>query len=142
VTDKLCKHGRKLCSECVYVTDAAKRMYDIVQSYVAFVEYDERIRSWVAIRLLDGGSDGVLYGSKADAVRHTDEFTHLYFSYRGAPQGFTNVRDAAIYLEFHRLAFNAGGRWADKDDRTGGPDLIMSQTKEDFWDQFNVLRGQ
>lgn len=136
-----CKHGRQLCSECIFVSDPAKRAFDIVASYVAFVDFDQRIRSWVAIRLSDGGSDGALYDSKREAVRHqSDEFTCAYFSYRGAPNGFASPKEAAIWLEYHRQAYDAGFRLPDPDAATGGPDLIMPTPNEQVQLQLAQLR--
>lgn len=139
--DNLCQHGRKLCSDCIFVTDAAKRAYDIVRGYVHFVEYDERIRSWVALRLEDGGSDGALYDSKREAVRHQAwEQQCAYFSYRGAPNGFVTPKDAAIWLEYHRQAYLAGFRLVDPDDVHGGRDLIMPLTNEQLGMQLRDLQ--
>lgn len=127
----------------MHVTDAAKRARDIIASYVAFVPWDERIRSWVAIRLSDGGSDGALYDSKREAVRHqSDEFTCAYFSYRGAPHGFSSAKDAAIWLEYHRQAYDAGFRTPDPDAASGGPDLIMPTPSEQVGLQLGRWRGQ
>jgi hypothetical protein len=138
--DEKCQHGRAVCSECCNIPDSARRAYDIVRSYTAFVEYDERIRSWVALRLEDGGSDGTLYDSKVDAIRHqTHEQSCAYFSYRGAPNGFANVRDAAVWLEYHRHIYSRGGRNVDPDDAHGGPDVIMPTTQEQVMMQLRDL---
>jgi hypothetical protein len=140
MADELCKHGRRVCSDCIAVPDSAKRAYDIVRSYVTFVEYETRVRSWVALRLEDGGSDGTLYDSKRDAIRHqASEQLCAYFSYRGAPNGFGNVRDAAVWLEFHRHAYSAGMRLVDPDDAHGGQDLIMPTPAESVMDQLRRL---
>jgi hypothetical protein len=109
---------------------------------VAFVDYSERIRSWVAVRLSDGGSDGSLYPSKREAVRHqSNEFNHAYFSYRGAPNGFASVKEAAIWLEFHRQAYDAGFRLPDPDAASGGPELIMPTPNEQVMLQLDRFRG-
>jgi hypothetical protein len=138
---EVCKeHGRRVCSQCIFVDDAAKRAYDIVRSYTAFVEYSERIGKWVALRLSDGGSDGTLYDSKRDAIRHqAHEQMCAYFSYRGAPEGFANVKDAAVWLEFHRHAYDNGFRLADPDDPGGGPELIMPTAEEQLYGQLRRL---
>lgn len=129
--NKCRRHGRIVCSECVHITDAAKRAYDSVRLHVHATTYEERVSSWAAIRLEDGGSDGVLYASKRDAIRHqADEFLCAYFSYRGAPNGLTSYKDAAIWLAFHRHAYDRGFRLPDPDDRRGGPDLIMPTARE------------
>lgn len=127
----------------MYATDEAKRCRDIIASYVAFVDYSERIRSWVAIRLSDGGSDGALYDSKREAVRHQpDEFLCAYFSYRGAPNGFSSVKEAAVWLEFHRQAYDSGFRLPDPDAASGGPELIMPTPGEQVMLQLDRFRGR
>lgn len=138
----LCGHGRKICSDCVVVTDAARRAFDIVNAYVTFTDFSHRIRCWVALRLADGGSDGNLYESKRDAVRHqSDEKLCAYFSYRNAPNGFTSAKDAQLYMDYHRAAYDAGFRLPDPDDLSGGPELIMPTTQEQLMMQRQLMMG-
>jgi hypothetical protein len=140
MTDEKCCHGRYVCYDCVHVGDSAKRAYDIVRAYVHFVEYSERIGKWVALRLEDGGSDGVLYDSKRDAIRHqAHEQLCAYFSYRGAPNGFANVRDTAAWMAYHRHAYDRGARLPDPDDAGGGPELIMPTAEEQVFMQLRDL---
>lgn len=130
--DEKCWHGRRICVDCVIVGDPAKRAFDIARSYAVFTPWDELIRSWIAFRLSDGGSDGTLYGSRAEAIRHqAHEMQCAYFSYRNAPNGFKSPKDAALYLEFHRAAYDRGMRLVDPD----GPELMMPLTNEDFLNQ-------
>jgi hypothetical protein len=137
-----CGHGRDICSECIVVDDAAKRAHDIVRGLAVFTDYDTRIRSFVAIRLSDGGSDQVLYGSKQDAVRHQlSEQQCAYFSFRGCPNGFASARDAAIFLAWHRMAYDNGFRLPDPDDAHGGPDLAIPSSMEHVQNQLNRLRN-
>lgn len=115
-----------LCASCVIVTDAAKRAYDIVNAVVHYTDWSYRIRLWVALRLADGGSDGTLYESRREAVRHqAHEQQCAYFSYRGAPNGFASHKDAQLYLDYHRHAYDNGARLPDPDAPNGGPELIM-----------------
>lgn len=140
---KLCEHGRAICFDCAIVGDAARRAYDIVNSYVHFVPWDERINSWIAIRLSDGGSDGVLYQSKRDAVRHQpDEFMCAYFSYRTAPNGFGSKRDAQLWMDITRAAYDAGMRSGDPDAASGGPDLILPTGIEHVYNQLGRLNAR
>jgi len=140
MSDNLCQHGRKVCSECQHVTDAGKRAFDIARSYCAFVDYDTLVRSWIAFRLEDGGSDGTLYDSKIDAIRNQAyEQQCAYFSYRGSPNGFASARDAAIWLEYHRHIYSNGGRLVDPDDAHGGPDIIMPTAEEQVIGQLRRL---
>ena len=130
-TTDLCQHGRKVCTDCVVVTDAARRAFDIVNSYVHFTEFEHRVKCWVVLRLADGGSDGTLYESRREAVRHqSDEKLCAYFSYRNSPNGFASRKDAQLYLDYHRMAYDQGFRLPDPDASNGGPELIMPTARE------------
>jgi len=138
----LCGHGRKVCSDCVVVTDAGRRAFDQVNMHVWCTPWEQRIRSWVALRLADGGSDGTLYESRLAAVRHqSDERLCAYFSYRGAPNGFASRKDAQLFLDYHRMAYDAGFRLPDPDAPDGGPDLIMPTPAEQLLLQRALMMG-
>lgn len=135
-----CRHGNLVCSQCVVVEDSGKRCHGIVNSYVAFMPFDQLKYSWLAIRLSDGGYDGNLYHSKRDAVRHQlDEFLCAYFAYVNAPNGFANPREAQIWLNFQRHVYDAGFRLADPDAKSGGMDLITPLRVEDMSHQLKIL---
>ncbi len=121
MTDK-CRHGRAICSRCVIITDAAKRMSGNINAHVVFTDPGQLRGSWLAIRLADGSCDGVLYGTKADAIRHQlHEQLCLYFPL-GRALGGANPKDCQILLDLHRHIYDAGGRLADAE----APDLIVS----------------
>lgn len=106
-------------------TDEAKRASDIINAYYSYVPLDRLLRSWVAIRLSDGGSDGVLYDSKRDAVRHqSDEFLCAYISLRNCPNGVSKL-EAERFLAYTRATYDAGMRLPDPDDPTGGREPFM-----------------
>lgn len=136
----LCRHGRAICSECIVVRDEGKRASDIINGYCCFVEWAERIRSVVAIRLADGGSDGELYASKRDAVRGQggNEQLCAYFYFRDSPQG-TTPRDMQLWIEYHRGLYAAGARLPDPDDMHGGRDPVIPLTREQYLAQRNGL---
>jgi hypothetical protein len=116
---------------CVIISDAAKRASDIINAYAVFTPWDELINCYVAIRLSDGGSDGSLYTSKRDAVRHqTDEKLFAYYSYRFHGTSGVSPKDMQLFLDFHRQAYDKGFRLPDPDDKHGGKDLIMPITNE------------
>lgn len=143
MTDK-CRHGRLLCSECIVVDDSAKRALDVIRGMVTFTSWDTRVRDtpYVALRLSDGGSDGVMYQTKRDAVRHQlHETLCAYFSFRNAPNGFSSVRDAAVFLAWNRAAYDAGMRMPDPDDAAGGQDLAMPTGNEQLFRQLRGLIG-
>lgn len=103
--------------------------------------YEERMAyQFVAIRLSDGGTDGRCYESKREAVRHqVHEMQCAYLSFRRAPEGFASPRDAAVFLAYNRMAYDAGFRLPDPDAKDGGPDLIMPITGEQLQNQVNRL---
>ncbi len=139
-----CGHGRVLCSECVVVDDAAKRAFDIVRLITVFTDYDTRTRQspYLAIRLMDGGSNSQLYDTKQAAVRdQVHETLCAYFCFRTAPNGFASAREAAVFLAWHRAAYDQGWRLPDPDDHTGGPDLVMPDMTEHFYNQLGRLIG-
>lgn len=109
-------------------SDAAKRASDQVNLHLA-AQGLEAFRKWVALRLSDGGSDGVLYDSKIMAVRHqADEQLCAYVC---VPPTRMSVCSAEAFLSFTRRAYNAGFRLTDPDSRTGGPDVIRRLTTKD-----------
>ncbi len=132
-----CRHGRQICSDCIVADDAAKRAWEQVGNIAHHTEWAERVNSFVTIRLSDGYCDGVLYESKQAAVKHTGGSEHwfAYFSFRNAPHGFASPKDAAIFLAWHRMAYDNGARLPDPDDPHGGPDLIMPDQVEHLQNQ-------
>jgi len=101
-------------------SDEAKRMHNIVQGYIAFIDPWELKNKWVAVRLRDGGTDGTLYDSMEDAIRHqSDEFLCAYFSYLNCLNGIT-VKECEIWLDFVRKAYKAGFRLPDPSAQFGG----------------------
>lgn len=105
--------------------NSAKRCSEIVNGYAVAYPADQLYNSWIAIKLADGDSDGVLYDTRRNAVRHqTDEKTCAYLSLRSAPGGMT-VKDAFLFLAYHRAAYDAGYRLPDPDDMHGGREMVM-----------------
>jgi hypothetical protein len=123
-----CDHGLKICDKCIIVDDAAKRMSGIINGYVAFVPLWDLRTKWVAIRLLDGGSDGVLYDSRDDAINHQlDERLCAYVCMGGMLNG-ANPLDCAIFLEVHRQAYDSGMQFHEPE----APQLIMPTMEYDW----------
>jgi hypothetical protein len=117
-------------------SDAARRCSDAVNLHVSALGADA-FGKWVAVRLLDGSSDGTLYDRKQEAVRHQlDE--RLCAFVRVRPGGM-NACAAESFLAFTRRAYAAGFRLSDPDASHGGRDLIPRLTVEDQRRQFAAL---
>ena len=103
-------------------SDEAKRMHNIVNGYTAFIDPWELKSKWVAVRLSDGGTDGTLYDTMEDAIRHQiDEFLCAYFSYKNV-MGAVTLKECEIWLDFVRKAYKAGFRLPDPSAQfSGGP---------------------
>lgn len=144
LTPKCTRHGNIVCSMCIVADDAARRCWEQVKNVAHHTDWETRINSYLAIKLADGSTDGVLYATKRDAVRHChgNEQWFAFFSFRDAPGGFASPRDAAVFLAYHRMVYDQGGRLPDPDDRRGGPDMIMPITEEHLFDQLGrLMRG-
>ena len=129
-----CRHNLAVCSRCVIVTDAAKRMSDLINLKVVCHTWEELVNGYMAFRLDDGGSDNVLYESKEQAVRHTDETRHAYFCFRQG-MGGANPKDCQIFLDVNRAAHEAGVPLSNPETRRQ-PSLILST-----WG-YDVLSGR
>lgn len=102
-------------SEYVEITDAAKRMSDIVNGIIVAQPFEVITRSWMAFQLADGESDGELYDSLPDARKHqVDETRCCYLTLRSSPGGMS-PKEAQVFLDWHRAAYDAGFRLQDPD---------------------------
>jgi hypothetical protein len=121
------------------ISDAARRMRDIVNALVMSWDRDELIHKWIAVRLADGGTDGTLYDSKRDAVRHQlDEYLCAYVSFKNLQSGI-GLGEAEIFLRFNREAYDRGFRLPDPDDQFGGKEVLMTTAQHDY--QKNALNN-
>lgn len=91
-------------------SDAARRLSDTVTMHLTAIGSVAAGR-WIAARLSDGGTDNVLYDTKADAVRHQlHEFQCAYVCITPDGMGY---REAEIYLAFNRKLYENGYRMPD-----------------------------
>lgn len=109
-------------------SDSAKRASDAVNLHLAAQGF-AAFRKWVAVRLLDGKSDGVLYDTRREAVRH--QFDEQLCAYVCLPPTRMSPCSAEAFLKFTRDAYSSGFRLTDPDHRTGGRDLIKRLTTRD-----------
>jgi hypothetical protein len=92
--------------------------------------WDELQSGWMAFRLSDGFSDGVLYDCRHDAIRfQLHEQQCAYWCFRQG-MGGVGERDCQLFLDLHRSVYDAGGRMADSDVRRM-PSLILSTRGHD-----------
>jgi len=110
-------------------SDAAKRLSDTVNMHAIAGSWGK----WIAVRLSDGGTDGVLYDSRADAIRH--QLHEKLCAYVLVPIDGMTLRAAESYMRFVRQAYDAGFRLADP----GGPDHIPALTREHARNQHVLL---
>jgi hypothetical protein len=112
-------------------SDAARRCSDIVNA-TAIIEnaagnYNER---WLAIRLSDGGTDGVTYDSRDNAIRH--QLHETLCCYLKVPPTGMEPREAEIFLNFHRKAYDAGFKMT-------APQIITPIAQEEVASQYQRL---
>ena len=110
-------------------SDAAKRLSDTYRLHRLAAGYDA-IGQWFAVRLADGSSDGVLYETKRDAVRHQHHDEQFYAFVSIGPWD-TDVCEAEAFIEMNRSLYDAGLRLSDPDHARGGREVIQRATRED-----------
>lgn len=104
------------------ISNAGKRCAEIVTQAVA----DGHRGLWVAIRLSDGGSDGVIYFSRAGAITH--QLHETLCAYVQVPWDGMSGAEADLYLAFHRRCYDAGFRLSDPSD----PEPVMPANLEEL----------
>lgn len=121
-------------------SDAAKRTADTYNLHQAAIGADA-IGQWFAVALSDGDSDGELYETKRDAVRHQRHNEQRYAFVRIVPSSMSTC-EASSFLATNRAAHDAGMRLADPDHRAGGRELIPRLTVEDERARVGALLGR
>lgn len=87
--------------------DFAKRAYDVMNLHV-IGKGDAAWGKWVAFRLSDGGSDGVLYDTREQAIMHQlhpSQSCYLVIP----PTGFT-LQEIRHFLTLSRRLYDKGAR--------------------------------
>lgn len=90
--------------------DRTRRAWDALQLHYQAIGVD-CMGHWVAVRLSDGGSDGHLYRSKADATRHQLHERQCAYICLGPDM---KIGELHRYLELNEQVYDAGGRLADE----------------------------
>lgn len=102
--------------------DAARRCSDRIRLDIVAGNAGK----YAAIRLSDGGSDGVCYDTRRDAIRH--QLHETLCAYVKIPADDMPPEDAAIFLQMHRKVYDAGHRFIDPD----GPEILTPFTREEM----------
>lgn len=91
------------------ITERGRRLADHVRAARAIGGQGR----WIAARLSDGGTDGTVYDTKADAVRHQLHETQC--AYLVVPPAEMPEAEATAWLEMHDKMYAAGYRLQDPD---------------------------
>jgi hypothetical protein len=91
------------------VTDRGRRLAEHVRAAQAIGGQGR----WVAARLSDGATDGTVYDTKADAVKHQLHETQC--AYLVVPPTQVPPAEATAWLELHERMYAAGYRLQDPD---------------------------
>jgi hypothetical protein len=111
--------------------DAGKRASDLINEKLSNFGWDMLRHAWLAIRLSDGGSDGILYESKQAATRHQlHEQQCYYVCFKNLPGG-ARPDEMTLMLLFAREAYAAGGRFVDPEDELGGREPLLTTAWHD-----------
>lgn len=112
--------------------DAAKRIADqyMLHRLAADALGINNVGKFFAAALNDGTSDGVLYDSKRDAVRH-QKHNEQFYTYIKIGLWSMNACEAAVMLRTARMVYDKGLRMADPDSRGGGREVIQRSSIED-----------
>lgn len=112
--------------------EAGRRMADALNEQITSRDFDEIKMSFMAFKIADGSTDGVLYPSKTKAAQYQKggEYTCYYAALRNMLGG-ANYRDCAIMIKFARDAYQSGFRLIDPEHRWGGPDIAVNTATHD-----------
>lgn len=113
--------------------DAGKRASDILNVYIVHSRWDDIKTQFMAIRLSNGGSDGILYENKRDAIKHQIHEHQCAYVCFNELRGGASARDMAIYIKFNRDAYANGMRLTDPEDQLGGLQPLMTTGQRDFY---------
>ncbi len=107
-------------------SDAARRCSDTITAHL-LGDREAAVHSWVAIRLSDGGSDGILYPRKSVAVHF--QLHEQQCMYLKIPADGITPKIAERLLQLSRILYDAGFRLADPDADT---ELVVPMRLEDL----------
>lgn len=109
--------------------DDAARFHSMLRVHQMVLSFEEVAAGrFMAVRLSDGGSDGMIYESQADAVRHQTGNQNYYLYVRIMPERLSN-RSCDVMLWYGRIRHDRGYRPAGAHE---GSRLILPMRLEDL----------
>lgn len=102
-------------------SDAAHRCSDTIRMHIVA----GMATRWAAIRLSDGGSDGIAYDTRADAVRH--QLHEQLCAYVFIPHDDMSPKAAETFLSVNRKLYDAGMRLIDPETEIHAPQQTLDQ---------------
>lgn len=116
------------------IVDAGKRASDHINIHINFGQWSDLVTKWMAVKLADGGSDGVLYDSFREAASHQfSENLCAYFTFKSCGGNAVTARDIGLWLQFWRDAYKAGIRAVDPEQKDGGKMPLMTAGQNDYY---------
>jgi hypothetical protein len=131
-------------------SDAAKRVcdtYNLHRAAGAAFGIHSNLNKIFACRLSDGTSDGDLYDTRADCIRH-QHHDEKWFCYLRVERYVMTVCQAESALKWHREAYDKGLVFVDRDAVVGpgitaaDMEMIPRATVEDHARQLAALSGR
>lgn len=114
-----------------WVDDRSRRVSDSFNARITFMKWDEIQHAWMAFKLSDGSTDGNVYYSRREAIRHqTDERVCAYIAFKNCPNGIS-PSEAGRFMFYTEQAYKAGGVLPDPDQQFGGPEPFMPTQQYD-----------
>lgn len=120
----------KMTGSLIYSVDA-HRFADVHNMHL--LADHSNVGRWIAVRLADGTSDGVVYDHRREAVAH--QLHESLCAYVKINPKVMSVQEAASVLKFYRFAYDSGHRVIDPE----GPELIMPITTQELHSQIRRL---
>lgn len=117
-------------------SDAAKRFADMYNLHKAAGQ----VRGWIAVKYLDGSSNGTVYDSRPEAVADLFPREDEYF-YATLTQPPMSVCQAESLLRYKRVMSEMDRAHADRDAPHGGREVIPRLAVEDQEAQIAAVRS-
>jgi|SRR5271166_930306 len=116
-------------------SDAAKKVadtYNLHRAAGAAFGVSSNLNKIFAVALADGSSDGDLYDTRHEAIRH-QHHNEKWYAYLRVERYLMSTCQAESMLKWHREAYDKGLVFVDRDDaRLSSHELIPRLTVEDF----------